>query len=125
MAKAAGSAYVRGSPPDQGDLVMSKTPPTRPDERSPEIEILPPSPPRSDPRSQSRARIWIGGTNGVRVIKVGPVGAALLALGFAVVMALGFIFLTSAMIVLLPIVLVLAAISYLTGASGNPFRRLP
>jgi hypothetical protein len=100
---------------------MSKNPPTRPDERSPEIEILPPSP----PRPESRTRIWIGGTNGVKVIKVGPVGAALLALGFAVVMALGFIFLTSAMIVLLPIVLVLAAISYLTGASGNPFRRLP
>jgi hypothetical protein len=100
---------------------MSKNPPTRPDERSPEIEILPPPPPRSGMRS----RTWIGGANGVKVIKVGPVGAALLALGFAVVMALGFIFLTSAMIVLLPIVLVLAVISYLTGASGNPFRRLP
>jgi hypothetical protein len=99
---------------------MSKLPPSEAEGPPPEIEILPPP-----PRSGTRSRIWIGGKSGVKVIKVGPVGAALLTLAFAVIMALGFIFLTSAMIVLLPIVLAFAAISYLTGASGNPFRRLP
>jgi hypothetical protein len=100
---------------------MSKHLPPAAEEPTPEIEILPPPPPRSGTRS----RIWIGGTKGVKVIKVGPFGSLLLALAFAVILALGFIFLTSAFLVLLPVVLVLAAISYLTGASGNPFRRLP
>ncbi|MBY6244024.1 hypothetical protein [Methylosinus sp. Sm6] len=99
---------------------MSKFPPPSAEEPTPEIEILPPP-----PRSGTRSRIWIGGTKGVKVIKIGPVGSVLLALAFAVILALGFIFLTSAFLVLLPVVLVLAAISYLTGASGNPFRRLP
>ncbi|ATQ69983.1 MULTISPECIES: hypothetical protein [Methylosinus] len=99
---------------------MTKHLPPIAEESTPEIEILPPP-----PRSGARSRIWIGGTKGVKVIKVGPFGSLLLALAFAVVLALGFIFLTSAFLVLLPVVLALAAISYLTGASGNPFRRLP
>lgn len=103
---------------------MSKLPPTEAEERPAEIEIFPPSSP-SPPRSGVRSRVWIAGTDGVKVIKVGPVGSILLALAFAVIVALGFIFLTSAFLVLLPVVLALAVISYLTGASGNPFRRLP
>jgi hypothetical protein len=98
---------------------MSKYPPEAED-RSAEIEIIPPP-----SRSGARSRIWIAGSNGVKVVKIGPVGSLLLGLAFAVILALGFIFLTSAFLVLLPVVLVLAAISYLTGASGNPFRRLP
>lgn len=87
-----------------------------------EIEILPPES-ESGPRYRSRTRIWIGGTEGVKVIKVGPVGAALLTLASAVILAMGLIFFASAFVVLLPIVLVVGAIAYLTGAGGNPFRR--
>lgn len=89
-----------------------------------EIEILPPEP-EAGPRVRSRARIWIGGTNGVKVIKVGPIGAALLTLAGAVILAMGLIFFASAFLVLLPVALVVGAIAYLTGAGGNPFRRIP
>lgn len=89
---------------------------------SSEIEILPPE---AEGGPRSGARLWIGGTRSVRVIKVGPFGGALLALAGAIILALGLIFFASAFLVLIPVVLVVAAISWLTGASGNPFRRLP
>jgi hypothetical protein len=88
-----------------------------------EIEILPPEP-EAGPRVRSHAR-WIGGTNGVKVIKVGPIGSALLTLAGAVILAMGLIFFASAFLVLLPVALVVGAIAYLTGAGGNPFRRIP
>ncbi|WP_159728760.1 hypothetical protein [Methylosinus sp. Ce-a6] len=93
-------------------------------DRPAEIEILPPEA-DGGPRVRSRARIWIGGTSGVKVIKVGPIGAALLTLAGAVVLAMGLIFFASAFLVLLPVALVVGAIAYLTGAGGNPFRRIP
>ncbi|CAN2534681.1 MAG TPA: hypothetical protein VIF40_18705 [Methylosinus sp.] len=92
-------------------------------DRQAEIEILPPET-ENGPRPRSRARIWIGGTNGVKVIKVGPIGAAVLTLAGAVALAMGLIFFASAFLVLLPIALVVGAIAYLTGAAGNPFRRI-
>lgn len=93
-------------------------------DRPAEIEILSPDS-ESGPRLRSRARIWIGGTEGVKVIKVGPIGAALLTLAGAVALAMGLIFFASAFLVLLPVALVIGAIAYLTGAAGNPFRRIP
>ena len=93
-------------------------------DRPAEIEILPPEREGGE-RLRSRTRIWIGGTEGVKVIKLGPFGSALLALAGAVVLALGLIFFASAFLVLLPVALVIGAIAYLTGAAGNPFRRIP
>ncbi|PWB83750.1 MAG: hypothetical protein C3F11_04945 [Methylocystaceae bacterium] len=85
------------------------------------VEIIPP---HAETRSSSR--IWIAtGSHRVKVVKLGPLGSILLAFGFALALALGFIFLTGAFLVLIPVVAVLGAIAYLTGASGNPFRRLP
>jgi hypothetical protein len=86
-----------------------------------EIEIIPPG----VERGRSGSRIWIStGTNRVKVIKLGPIGSFVAALAMLVALALGFIFLTGVFLVLVPIVTVLGAIFYLTGASSDPFRRM-
>lgn len=100
---------------------MSESQSPQPEKPSGEVEIIPPH-----VETQASSRIWIStGSHRVKVVKLGPIGSALLALGLAIALALGFIFLTGVFLVLVPVVLVLGAIAYLTGASGNPFRRLP
>lgn len=96
---------------------------TQPEAEEPrgQVEIIPPG-----PEARGSSRIWIStGSHRVKVVKLGPIGSALLALALLVALAVGFIFLTGVFLVLVPIVVVLGAIAYLTGASGNPFRRLP
>lgn len=85
------------------------------------VEIIPPG-----VETNASSRIFISmGSQRVKVVKLGPIGSLLLGLACALGLALGFIFLTGVFLVLVPVVLVLGAIAYLTGASGNPFRRLP
>lgn len=85
------------------------------------VEIIPPG-----VETNASSRIFIStGSQRIKVVKLGPIGSILLAAGMALALALGFIFLTGVFLVLVPVVVVLGAIAYLTGASGNPFRRLP
>lgn len=100
---------------------MSQKLPPDAEKPSAEVEIIPPG-----ARTDAGSRIWIStGSHRIKVIKLGPIGSILMALAFAVALALGFIFLTGVFLALVPIVLVVGAIFYLTGASGNPFRRIP
>jgi VIT1/CCC1 family predicted Fe2+/Mn2+ transporter len=102
---------------------MPKNTPNEPEEPRGEVEIIPPG---VETRERSRSRIWIStGSQRVKVVKLGPFGSLVLALALALMLALGFIFLTGVFLVLVPIVAIMGAIAYLTGASGNPFRRLP
>lgn len=100
---------------------MSENAPREPEEPKGTVEIIPPG---DETRASSRV-FFSTGSQRVRVVKLGPFGSMVLAAALALAMALGFIFLTGIFLVLIPVVVVFGAIAYLTGASGNPFRRLP
>lgn len=98
---------------------MSQNLPPEAGKPSGEVEIIPPG-----VETGPSSRVWISaGSQRIKVVKLGPIGSILLAAAFALALALGFIFLTGVFLALIPVVLVLATIAYLTGVSGNPFRR--
>jgi hypothetical protein len=86
-----------------------------------EVEILPP---------EKRDGPWGGGVyttrqfGTVKVVRLGPVGGALLGFGFLGLMILGFLFLSGLMLLLLPIAGLLTLGAVFSGLLGNPFRRL-
>jgi hypothetical protein len=82
------------------------------------VEILPPE----DDRSSSGR--YSTGYGTIKVVKLGPVGSVLLALAVGVVLLCGFVFLSGALLFLLPIVGLLAAGAAVSAFLGNPFRRL-
>ena len=90
-----------------------------------DIEIIPPG---EDPRDDDAAsgRIWISTGGGeVKFVKLSPFGALMLGLGMLFLIGLGFFFLTSLFLVLVPVVAVLGVGAYLAGLVGaGPFRRL-
>ena len=85
-----------------------------------DIEILPPE---HDQSSSGRV-LYSAGHGTIKIIKLGPFASVLLALAVGVVLLCGFIFLSGALLFLLPIVGLLAAGAALSGFLGNPFRRL-
>jgi hypothetical protein len=86
-----------------------------------EVEILPP---------EDRSGPWGGaiytsrGLGKVKVVRLGPVGSALLGLGLLAMMTLGFLFLGGALLLLLPIAGLLALGAVVSGLIANPFKRL-
>lgn len=90
-----------------------------------EIEIIPPG---EEPRDDYAAwgRIWISTGGGeVKFVKLGPFGALMLGLGMLALIGLGFFFLTSLFLILVPVAAVLGVGAYLAGLVGaGPFRRL-
>jgi hypothetical protein len=90
-----------------------------------EIEIIPPG---QEPRDDYAAsgRIWISTGGGeVKFVKLGPFGALMLGLGMLAVIGLGFFFLTSLFLILVPVMAALGVGAYLAGLVGaGPFRRL-
>jgi len=87
-----------------------------------EVEILPPEK-REGPWSDAVYTTRRFGT--VKVVRLGPVGGALLGFGFLGLIALGFLFLSGLMLLLLPIAGLLTMGAVLSGLFGiNPFKRL-
>ena len=86
-----------------------------------EVEILPPED-RNGPWGDAVYTTKRFGT--VKIVRVGPVGGALLGLGFLLMMTFGFLFLGGLMLLLLPIASVLTLGAVLSGVLANPFKRL-
>ena len=84
------------------------------------VEILPPE----DDQPSSERFSYSTGYGTIKIVKLGPFASVLLALAVGVVLLCGFIFLSGALLFLLPVVGLLAAGAALSGLLGNPFRRL-
>ncbi|MGA8171620.1 MAG: hypothetical protein WB816_12435 [Methylocystis sp.] len=84
------------------------------------VEILPPEDQESPPGRYDYSTSY--GT--IKIVKLGPFGSVLLALGLGLMLLCGFIFLSGALLFLLPLVGLLAAGAALSGFLSNPFRRL-
>ncbi len=91
------------------------------DDESGRVEIIPPDAPYRD-----QSRVWIAsGSHRVKIVKLGPLGSLLMAIAIGLVLLLGLAFLTSAFLILVPIVALLAAAAYISGKLGaDPFKRL-
>jgi hypothetical protein len=91
------------------------------DEQSGRVEIIPPDAPFHD-----HSRVWVAsGSHRVKIVKLGPFGSLMTALAIGLVLLLGVVFLTSAFLILVPVVALLAAAAYISGKLGNnPFNRL-
>ena len=93
----------------------------RPETPRGEVEILPP---------EDRASPWGDAVyttrrfGAVKIVRLGPVGGALMGLGFLLLMTFGFLFLGGVMLLLLPIAGLLTLGAVLSGVLANPFRRL-
>jgi hypothetical protein len=88
-----------------------------------EPEILPPE--RSDTGPMHDARWERAGTEGVyrvRVVKLGPVGATLLAVGIGVASAVLLVLVFSTLLILIPIVGLLIAAGIIAGLLRGYFR---
>ena len=99
---------------------MTKDKPDRVETPRGRVEILPPE----DDQSSSGRFSYSTGHGTIKIVKLGPFASVLLALAVGVVLLCGFIFLSGALLFLLPIVGLLAAGAALSGFLGNPFRRL-
>ncbi len=84
------------------------------------IEILPPE----DDRSSSGRVAYSTGYGTIKIVKLGPFASVALALAVGIVLLFGFIFLSGALLFLLPIIGLVAAGAALSGFLSNPFRRL-
>ena len=93
----------------------------RPERPRGEVEILPPEN-RSGPWGDAVYRTRSFGT--VKIVRLGPVGGALLGFGFLGLITLGFLFLSGLMLLLLLIAGFLTFGAILSGVLANPFKRL-
>ena len=99
---------------------MTKDNPDRIETPRGPIEILPPE----DGQTSSGRFSYSTGHGTIKIVKLGPFASMLLALALGVVLLCGFVFLSGALLFLLPIVGLLAAGAALSGFLSNPFRRL-
>jgi hypothetical protein len=102
---------------------MTKDNPNRVETPRGRIEILPPE----DDRSSSGRFAYSAGYGKIKIIKLiklGPFASVALALAVGLVLLFGFIFLSGALLFLLPIIGLVAAGAALSGFLSNPFRRL-
>jgi hypothetical protein len=86
-----------------------------------EPEILPPER-RDGGRGDRWDRVDADGTYRIRVVKLGPVGATLLALGIGVASAVLLVLVFSTLLILIPIVGLLIAAAIVTGLLRGYFR---
>jgi hypothetical protein len=84
------------------------------------VEILPPE----DDQSPQGRISYSTGYGTIKIVKLGPFASVLLALAVGLVLVFGLIFLSGALLFLLPILGLLAAGAALSGFLSNPFRRL-
>ena len=83
-----------------------------------DIEIIPPG---ENPRDDyaTSGSIWISSGGGeVKFVKLGPFGAMMVGLGVLCLLGLGFFFLTSLFLILVPVAAVLGVGAYLAGLVG-------
>jgi hypothetical protein len=119
IAAARGHAHM-GLRKDAGEPMDERSTPERP--RS-EPEILPPE--RSDgPMRDARwERAGAEGVYRVRVVKLGPVGATLLAIGIGVASAVLLVLMLSTVLILIPVVGLLIAVAIIAGLLRGYFPR--
>jgi hypothetical protein len=86
-----------------------------------EPEILPPERREATPGDRWE-RVDADGTYRIRVVKLGPVGATLLALGIGVASAILLVLVFSTLLILIPIVGLLIAAGIITGLLRGYFR---
>jgi len=84
------------------------------------VDILPPE----DDQSPAGRISYSTGYGTIKIVKLGPFASALLALAIGLVLVFGLIFLSGALLFLLPILALLAGGAALSGFLSNPFRRL-
>jgi hypothetical protein len=88
-----------------------------------EPEILPPDRSDSGPMREGRwERFGAEGDYRVRVVKLGPVGATLLAIGIGVASAVLLMLMLSTVLILIPVVGLLVAAAIITGLLRGYFR---
>lgn len=98
---------------------MNRKPPKDASEPRGSVEILPPE----DEDERANSRVWIaGGSREFRIVKLGPVGSALLAVAAGLVSLLAFIFFASFLLVLIPVLAAIFLILYFFGGR-DLFRR--
>jgi hypothetical protein len=87
-----------------------------PVERPPgRIEILPP-----EDEVHSSGRIFYSSNFGsVKIVKLGPLASAAVAVGALAALALGFVFLSGALLLLIPLTLILGALAFLSRGFGR------
>ncbi len=85
------------------------------------IEILPP---REDERPISSGFVYSSGFGRVKIVKLGPLASLALFVAICAAMTLGFVFLSGALLFILPIAGLLAAGAALSGLFSNQFKRL-
>jgi len=84
------------------------------------IEILPPE----DEHSSSGRFAYSSSFGTVKIVKLGPFASFALFMAICGILGLGFLFLSGALLFILPIAGLLAAGAALSGLFGNPFKRL-
>jgi hypothetical protein len=88
-----------------------------------EPEILPPEQRQGDPtRDGQWERVNAGGTYRIRVVKLGPVGATLLAIGIGVASAALLVLMIGTLLILIPVVGLLVAAGIIAGLLRGYFR---
>ena len=85
-----------------------------------EIEILPPE---SEEPSFGRV-FYSSGRGNVKIVKLGPLGGAFLALAMGLILMLGFLFLSGLLAILIPLVAISGVGAYIASRFGL-FNRLP
>jgi len=92
----------------------------RPETPKGHVEILPPE----NEHAPSGGFAYSHGYGTIKIVKLGPVGSALLALAIGLMLIFGFLFLSGALLLLLPVLALLSLGAILSGAINNPFKRL-
>ena len=87
-----------------------------------EPEILPPERDRGPMPGEQWARIDADGAYRIRVVKLGPVGATLLAIGIGVASAVLLVLMFSTVLILIPVVGLLIAAAIIAGLLRGYFR---
>jgi hypothetical protein len=85
------------------------------------IEILPPE---HEDRPVSGGFAYSSGFGRVKIVKLGPLTSLALFIAISMILALGFIFLSGALLFILPIAGLLAAGAAASALFGNRFNRL-
>ena len=85
-----------------------------------EVEILPPE---SEEQYLGRV-IYSSGRRGVKIVKLGPLSSAFLALAIGLTLMLGFLFLGGLLAILIPFLAISGVAAYLASRLGL-FNRLP
>jgi hypothetical protein len=92
----------------------------RPESFKGDVEILPPE----DGRASSGGYAYSFGHGTIKIVKLGPLASAFVGLAVCGALFLGFLFLSGALLLLLPVLGLLIVAAALAGIFNNPFKRL-